>query len=62
MGNTFVTQSRKVYSLLDFGADIGGLYGTIQPICAFLVAIFSGSLFTSNFVTNMYSIHNEGST
>ena len=61
LGNGKVNQTRKVYSLLDFGSDIGGLYGTVQPICAVLVALFSGSLFTANLVTNMYSVHNETS-
>jgi hypothetical protein len=44
-GNKLIVQARKVYSLLDFGSDIGGLYGSIQPVCAVLCALFSGLLF-----------------
>ena len=51
LGNSKVIQARRVYSLLDFGSDIGGLYGVIQPIFTILAAFFVGPLFTSNLVT-----------
>jgi len=61
LGNKLISQTRKVYSLLDFGADIGGLYGSIQPVCATLVALFSGALYYSSLITDLYPIHNDAS-
>jgi len=62
LGNKLVNQSRRVYSLLDFGADIGGLYGTVEPVCAVLVALISGAIYSTDLVSNTYPIHNQGSS
>ena len=32
--------SRRVYNSLDFLSDIGGLFGTLGPLCGIIVAIF----------------------
>ena len=32
---------RKVYTVLDFVSDLGGLYGAIAPICIGLLIVFN---------------------
>ena len=58
LGNKVVIQTRRVYSFLSFGGDIGGLWGCIQPIFATLVALFSGALYNSELIRDIYPVHN----
>jgi hypothetical protein len=60
LGNKKIIQARKVYSLLDYGSDLGGLYGCIQPVCAILCTLFSGVLYQSNLVMSIFPVYNEG--
>ena len=32
---------RKVYNILDFISDVGGLYGAVSPICIIFLIIFN---------------------
>ena len=32
---------RSVYSILDYVADLGGLYGAISPICVILLVVIN---------------------
>ena len=50
LGNRIQYQTRKVYSYLSFGADVGGLWGCIQPVFSLIVAIFSGAYFNADII------------
>jgi len=56
LGDSIKYQTRRVYSLLDFGSDVGGLYGSIQPLFGFIVALFSGAMFNSEIVTGLFPV------
>lgn len=44
---------RKVYSILDFFSDLGGLYGAITPICVILLVVCN---FWSNYQFLMHDL------
>jgi len=58
LGHEYTIQTRKTYSLLDLGGDIGGLQGGLVPIFSLIVSIFSGAFFTRSHLKNQFAIDN----
>ena len=49
-------QTRRVYSLFDFGADIGGLQGALVPVFTLIVSVFGPASYYRSLITGLFAI------